>query len=152
MKKYRYVLFLGFFAVLAAGVVSGAERPVSVTASVDKDKVNIGDRVKLTVAVPQAAGFELEFPEAPQNLGDFSFIGSRPVKSRLGISSKTGRAYVMGIYSTGTHVIPPIEVKYRKPGDNEWQSAESPQVPIEVESLLTGEYSDIRDIKGPFFP
>ncbi|MFH1664725.1 MAG: hypothetical protein ABIA77_01100, partial [Candidatus Omnitrophota bacterium] len=47
---------------------------------------------------------------------------------------------------------PPIEVKYRKPGDNEWQSAESPQVPIEVESLLTGEYSDIRDIKGPFFP
>lgn len=115
-------------------------KPVDVIAEADKQEYNIGDRVKLTVAMQNAKGYEVSFPDKLKNFGDFSFIEAK--------SSPYEHEYVMGIYSTGTHVIPPIEVKYKKPADNEWQTISTAQIPIQVRSLLSKDDKDIKDLKS----
>lgn len=138
--------------MLLAGTLShGGEetgQKINVTAEVDKEQINIGDRIKLDVIVEDPSGLEFLFQEKPETLGDFSFIESHSFKRGWGKGSKVGREYVLGIYTTGTHVIPPVQLRYRLPGESEWQIAESPQVPIEVMSTLSGEETDIKDLKG----
>ncbi|MDD3089246.1 MAG: hypothetical protein PHT95_04795 [Candidatus Omnitrophica bacterium] len=120
-------------------------KPVEVTAKVDRDKVNIGDRIKLELAVKNADGYELWFQEKPDNFEDITLYSSIPIE---GSGKKDpGYEYVVGVYSTGVHVIPPIVVRYRS-GEGEWIIARSPQVPINVESLLTEDEDDIRGLKG----
>ncbi|RKY41702.1 MAG: hypothetical protein DRP85_05295 [Candidatus Makaraimicrobium thalassicum] len=164
MKKagfdIRYVTYLICVFLLfstTAGARSGAdekaEQALSITAALDRDKASIGDRIKLDVVAVNSAGFELSFPEVPDELGEFSFIESHPMRSGWGKvpwgqPPETGREYLVSIYDTGTYVIPPVRVKYRKPGESEWHVLESPQVPIEIVSVLTGEDTDIRDLKG----
>ncbi|MEE8575163.1 MAG: hypothetical protein V3T30_07105 [Thermodesulfobacteriota bacterium] len=125
-----------------------AEAPIDVTATVDKSEIHLGDRVELEVVADNVSGYEVSFPEVPERPGEFSFIESRPLKTKRGKTRAAGHAYVMSIYTTGTHVIYPIQVRYRKSGEDEWHVEESPQVPIEVKSLLTGEDTDIKDLKG----
>ncbi len=123
-------------------------KKLEIAAKVDKEKVNIGDRIRLELSARNAAGMEVWFPEKPEDLGDFSFLSSNPPKkSRHGDVDQT-YVYVLGVYTTGTHVIPPIQVKYRKMDGGEWSQAMSPQVPVEVETLLTADSADIRDLKG----
>jgi hypothetical protein len=88
------------------------------------------------------------FPEKAENLAEFSVLKSYPRKKERSGAGIKGQVYVLSIYTTGTHVIPPVEVRYRFIDQDEWQARLSPQVPIEVLSLLTGEDTDIKDLKG----
>ena len=126
------------------------EKPFEVEAEVKKDHVNIGDRIKLRLTARDYGKYDILFPEIPKDLGEFTFSGSNSIASRFPGQAGVGRAYVMSIYTTGTHVIPPIEVEYKQKGEAEWKIALSPQVPITIESLLTKESNDILDIKGIF--
>ncbi|MGD2279024.1 MAG: BatD family protein, partial [Candidatus Omnitrophota bacterium] len=119
---------------------NGDKSPIELSAEVDKDRVNIGDRVKLDISVKNASGKEVAFPESQKNLGEFTVLDS--------YSLEDGRVYVLSIYTTGTHVIPPVTVEYREKGEDQWHAKVSPQVPIEVLSVLTGDDKDIKDIKG----
>lgn len=146
--KETAILFLAILAVTFAFSVSfGADSTLEVTAEADKHQVNVGDRIKLDVTSRRIKGLDVSFPEKPEKLGEFSFLESKPIKRGLG-SRIIGKEYILSIYTTGTHVIPPVEVKYRKEDEDVWQTALSPQVPIEVTSILTGEETDIRDLKA----
>ena len=142
MKRQDLKIFLliTLVAILAISFGYSAVKKPEVTAKADKTQIHVGDRINLDVTCSGAKGLEVSFPEKPENLGEFSFIGSKPIKG--------GRAYVMSIYTTGTHVVPPVEVKYRPNDGTQWESAQSPQIPVEVTSLLTGEDVDIRDLKA----
>ncbi len=139
------LLFNGF---LTGASASGTENVLQITAAVEEKEFHIGDRIKLTLIAENTGGFEILFPDKPENPGDFSFIESYPVEARWPRKPVTGREYVLSIYDAGTHVIPPIPVGYRRAGETDWRTAESPQVPVEIKSLLTGEDKDIRDLKG----
>lgn len=134
---------------IAQGVALAGE--LKLTAEVDKKEYVIGDRVNVNVRAENTAGYDVNFPARPEVTGDFSSMGSLPLKPRRFGAQEKGITYVMGIYSTGTHVVPPLKVEYRKTGEAEWHTAETNQVPVEVKSLLTGEETDIRDIKGLAF-
>lgn len=156
MKKVSVISRMLAFVLLVqtAALLSYAdkevERSVSVTAEADKEKINIGDRIKLDIIAENVAGKEVMFPETfPKGgLGEFSLISSRPQKQKWGKPGRLAQEYIVSIYTTGTHVIPPIQVQYRRADAIEWKTAESPQVPIQVESLLTGGDKDIRDLKA----
>ena len=135
MKK-KLLIVLVFVVLILPVVVAGADA-VRVTAEVDKEDYVIGDRVNVTVRAENTKGMEVRFPEKPENLGDFSFIDSDPVpKKRFG-RKEEGVVYVLGIYSTGTHVVFPVQVKYKRPDEADWHTAQSPQIAVEVESLLS---------------
>jgi len=151
MRHKAYIICaLAALAVMPAGSVrsAGAEDAPRVTARVDKDSVSIGDRIKLDVSAEGTAGFDVIFPESPAHMEEFSLLGSKPVKRGWGKSAREGREYIMGIYSTGTHVVPPVQVQYRRTDGGAWKVVETPQIPVEVASVLTGEEKDIRDLKG----
>ncbi|MFH1411626.1 MAG: BatD family protein [Candidatus Omnitrophota bacterium] len=144
-----YVFFAALYlSVFVAGVPVRAEGSLKITVSTDRDTVNIGDNIELKIEAENVSGREVVFPDTPENLGDFVLRGSRSLSGSKQDGGRTGHVYILSVYDTGTHVIPPVTVKYRSPGNDEWQTRDSSQVPIEVESLLTEESSEIRDIKG----
>jgi hypothetical protein len=149
LKTASLILLIAIKCVFA-GAQGADDRTLAVTASVDKEKIEIGDRIRLKVVAENPPGFEVVFPDTLERLGDFSLINTTPVKRGFGKGREVGREYILGIYTTGTHVIPPVEVMFRGEGSKEWRVAESPQVPIEVMSVLAGDDKDIKDLKGIF--
>lgn len=152
MKKTIYIyIFLVLSAFLISAPLKADEKkatPFEITTETDKNEVYVGDRIKLTLKVKDAKGYDLLFPETPEKTGDFTFVESYPIKSKLKKAPDTGRVYILTIFDTGTHVIPPIEIGYKKIDGGSWETAESSQISIEVKSLLTGTDIDIKDIKG----
>ncbi|MEA3489223.1 MAG: hypothetical protein U9R44_02625 [Candidatus Omnitrophota bacterium] len=149
LLKIFFVIFLFLTTISPATGFGDSERgPFDITAKVDRNRINVGDRIKLGIIAEETGGLEVYFPETPEDLGEFTLVGSSPVEKGRGKGRKVGREYIMSIYTTGTHVIPPVKVSYRQHGETQWQVVDSPQVPIDVVSLLTGEDKDIKDIKG----
>ena len=141
MKRFFIALI---FLILC--VAFGIAQPV-INARVDKSDIHIGDRIELTLTVEGKD--EVMFPEKPEDMGVFSLASSRPVKEGLIKPRTIGRVYVLSVYTTGAQEIPPVEVMYRgRNTEGEWQTTKSPPVKIEVKSLLTGDDTDIKDIKG----
>lgn len=150
MNRNGFIIF--FIFLLFAGLVSAqennAEFPFEVTASADKEEVNVGDIINVEALTEEVEGFEVMFPEEPRHMGYFTFISSEPIEKGWGPSKQVGRAYVMSIYTTGAHAIPPITVEFRDENTGVVGEVMSPQVPIKVRSLLSAEDKDIKDIKG----
>jgi len=148
-KYIRGIIVLVFFMTGALWAAVGNAEPDNFTIEtvVDKTQVSVGDRIKLELFTENVGKYEVLFPEEPEQLGDFSFVESKQLKKKWYGVGRAGYEYVLTAFDTGIHVIPPITVKYRKPGEIDWQIAESEQIPIDVKSLLTKESTDIRDIK-----
>jgi len=152
MRNKAILLFLTFFYAgcfflpeVSADEPSGEPRFYT---EVDKEKVEFGGRVRLEIVTDASKDFEFIFPDPASGMGEFSAIGSYDIKPGFGRKHGPGRGYIVGIYSTGTHVIPSLKIEYRRKGSDTWQTVYSHQVPIEVQSLLKSGDNDIKDIKG----
>ncbi|KJJ85732.1 conserved hypothetical protein, membrane [Candidatus Omnitrophus magneticus] len=145
----RILTIFGLFLTILNTLTFAAEKEkITITATPDKEEVFIGDRINVSVKTNLKKNLQLSFPEKISETGDFSFIEAQPIKTKFGKNEK-GIVYILGIYSTGTHVIPPIKVEYRYSDKDTWQTIETRQIPINVKSILKGGETDIRDIKGP---
>ena len=106
MSKKAYILAIlfvsVFFSVCLAG--EGDDVPLLIT-EVNTETVEFGGRVNVEVFSDDAEGFDVIFPEVPEYLGDFSFIRSYPIKSGSVKGRGSGQGYILGVYSTGTHII-----------------------------------------------
>lgn len=144
------VLLIGT-GVRAADPTPNAAAPVTVHASVDRDRITIGDPIRYTVSVAAAADTEILIPVFSGSLGDFtvSDFGELPTRSENG-RTITSRWYTLTIFSPGDHLVPAPKVQYRTPGEG-LREAEGNEVLVGVTSLLGTEKnpSDIRDIKPP---
>ena len=129
--------------------------PLEVSASVDKDKVTIGDKITYTLTVKADKDIEIKFPEFAENLGGFAIkdFGS---SEKSWFKTKTYRQwYVLDTYVSGKYSIPEATIKYRKKGQEEYQEVSTDEITIEVESILESaeDKRDIREIAGPIgFP
>jgi hypothetical protein len=125
--------------------------PVTVKATVDRDSVTIGDRIKYTIEVKAEKGFEIKFPEFGENLARFTIKDFGSSKSGLFGKKTYSQWYILDTFETGSFTIPIAIVQFRKKGEEEWRGIATNQVKIEVVSLLDEdlEKADIRDIKGP---
>ncbi len=148
-KIFFHILILAALLVTSVGAVD--DKPFRVIATVDKTEISVGDLVKLTVMAENVSGYDVLFPDTPEQLGDFTFIGARPIEKGWPKAEVIGYEYVLSTYDTGTRVIPPVQVSYRESDSGDWQIAESAQVPIEIKSLLTAGDEvdvDIKDLKA----
>ena len=131
-----------------AGLCHADDGQPDIKAEVKNEKIHIGDSIKLDVTVPASGPVEYILPEKPDNTGEFTFFSSRDIREGMGRTARRGREYIMGIYTTGPHVIPPVTVMYREKGREGWLTADSNQVPVVIDSVLTGNDEDIKDLKG----
>jgi len=125
--------------------------PLKVSASVDKDKITIGDKITYTLNVKADKDIEIKFPEFAENLGGFAIkdFGS---SEKSWFKTKTYRQwYVLDTYVSGKYSIPEATIEYRKKGQEEWQEVSTDEITVEVESILESaeDKRDIREIAGP---
>ena len=123
----------------------------SVSVSVDRTEVTIGDPIRYTISVTAAAGVEVEIPLLGEQLGDFTVLdfGELPPRTENG-RVVTGRWFRLTTFETGQHLLPGPTIRYRQPG-GERERIDGEDVSIAVLSLLAeaGQNPTLQDIKPP---
>ena len=125
---------------------------VEAIASVDKDEVTIGDKIKFVIRVKYKGNITLQFPEVGEQIGVFTIketgIAKSPKRGKDGYSVVV-RNYVLNSYEIGRQTVPSLKIKYKgSHGDGEVATSE---VIIDIKGVLKeGEISgDIKDILPP---
>ncbi|MCR4319248.1 MAG: hypothetical protein NUV74_02795 [Candidatus Brocadiaceae bacterium] len=125
---------------------------VEAIASVDKDEVTIGDKIKFVILVKYKGDITLQFPEVGEQIGVFTIketgIAESPKREKDGYSVAE-RNYVLNSYEIGRQMIPSLKIKYKSiQGDGDVATNE---VIIDIKGVIKeGELSgDIKDIHPP---
>ena len=123
----------------------------SVSVSVDRTEVTIGDPIRYTISVTAAAGVEVEIPLLGEQVGDFTVLdfGELPPRTENG-QVVTGRWFRLTTFETGQHLLPGPTIRYRHQA-GERERIDGNDVSITVISLLAeaGQNPELRDIKPP---
>lgn len=124
---------------------------IEVTAGVDKSVITIGDRITYSLKIERDKNLRIEQPGPAANLGMFEIKDYKihdPVEENGNIVEQYD--YVISVFDTGKFVIPPFPVAFF-PSDtsHKYQIIQSEPIDITVESLLSAEDNDIKDIKPP---
>lgn len=122
----------------------------SVSVSVDRTEVTVGDPIRYTISVTAAADIEVEIPLLGEQVGDFTVLdfGQLPPRTENG-RVVTGRWFRLTTFETGQHLLPGPTIRYRHRGERE--RIDGNDVSITVLSLLAeaGQNPELRDIKPP---
>ena len=122
----------------------------SVSVSVDRTEVTVGDPIRYTISVTAAADTEVEIPLLGEQVGDFTVLdfGQLPPRTENG-QVVTGRWFRLTTFETGQHLLPGPTIRYRHHGQRE--RIDGNDVLITVLSLLAeaGQNPELRDIKPP---
>ena len=145
MKKCLFLFSVVFLLVILPGVSmpSWAADGAYLSASFDKNKITIGDKVKLIIRFDCSKGTKIVSFEPKENLKDFE------IKNYKISNEGKKHEYTIVIFSTGTYQIQPFKIKFATADGKEAES-QSNILELEVASLLDKESaSDIKDIKPP---
>ncbi len=89
---------------------------IEAIASVDKDEVTIGDKIKLAIRVKYKDDITIQFPEVGKQIGVFAIketgFAETPKREKDGYSV-VERDYVLSSYEIGRHTIPSLKIKYK---------------------------------------
>lgn len=135
----------------APSVEGEAEGRVQVRAGVDRATATLGDRVTYTLEVHRPADLEVAVPEPGAELGGLR-VEERSVEPPRGAGSGgrvvERRGYTLVADRVGSYVIPPLAIRWDQGAAA--GVAETPEVFVEVVSVLPADESelvDIRDVK-----
>jgi len=147
LKTNSIFLFLIFFVSL----VFGNNDLISVNATIDKNKITIGDKINFSLKIESDKDIEL----LPVDLSPY--FKAFEIKDHAVIGPKKGwkkitteYRLVLTTFTTGTYIIPEISIKYKDKNGIE-KEITSKKIYINVESVQPSplDKDDIRDIKPP---
>ena len=90
---------------------------VEAIASVDKDEVTIGDKIKFLIRVKYKGDITLQFPEVGEQIGVFAIketVLAKTSKREKDGYSVVERNYLLNSYEIGRHAIPSFENKVQE--------------------------------------
>ena len=125
---------------------------IEAIASVDKDEVTIGDKIKLVIRVKYMDDITIQFPEVDGQIGVFAIkktgFAETPKREKDGYSV-VERNYLLNSYEIGRHTIPSLKIKYK--GSHGEGEVAANEVIIDIQGVIKeGEMSgDIKDILPP---
>ena len=134
----------------AVPVPQEEEDAFSIAASVDRDRITVGDPFLYRITVKSPGSAAIEWPESgrpPEGFDLVSFEHEGPLSGPGGANVDSLR-YELTLYRTGEHSIPPFSLKCILPDGTEL-TAVSDAIPVTVVSVIDDEAEDIRDLKGP---
>ncbi|MCF6147855.1 MAG: protein BatD [Candidatus Kuenenia sp.] len=160
--RYRTLILLLAICTLLFGASSLAANAsenvddaatVEVTASVDKNDVTIGDKIKLVIQVKWQGNVNIKIPDLGDSIGEFSVKNAGETKEIA--KEKDGsriveRSYILSSYRTGLQTIPSMKIGYKEDGSREGVAV-TDEIEINIKGILTEgeEAADIRDIAPP---
>ena len=141
---------LVLISVIAFGSAASADGPVTVSSTIDREVITIGDPVVLAVTVDLAPGWTVADPGVPRALGEFEILETEPAQqTRLnGGATRFVFRYRMSAYRVGEQELPPIEVSYAGPNGATGTATTSGHV-VRVQSVILPEENaaDIKPLK-----
>ena len=121
-----------------------------VNANVDKAKVTIGDKInyKITVGFPEE--IEVLPPEIKDELGGLA-VEDFGIEESMNEEGEITREIwcVLETFNVGSYIIPAFDIKYKTTPEAEEAVVKTPEVFIEVVTILDENASDVRGIKPP---
>ncbi len=148
-KTYISTVLLLILSVLFSGDVR-SQNKISISSSVDKRTIKIGDIIQYRVKVIHNENIEVNLPGTGANLGGFEIRDYEELEPRKEDTDIISEAeYSISTFTTGKFVIPPLKVQYKEPGDTVYKRLSARKIEINVESMKPSEEGDIRDIKDP---
>jgi hypothetical protein len=138
---------LALVLLVAFGGSASADGPVTVSSTVDRDVITIGDPVVLAVTVDLAPGWTVADPGVPRALGEFEVLETEPAQqTRLnGGASRFVFRYRLSAYRVGEQELPPVEVSFAGP-DGATGTASTGGHIVRVQSVILPE-ENAQDIK-----
>lgn len=137
--------------LLASADLASGQGEISLSASVDKAVITIGDLITYTVTVNRENGVEVKLPTLGQNLGGFEIRDYKVIPS----TEKDGRVidrvdYTISTFEVGEFQIPPVDIAYTVPPDTVQKVLRTESINITVESVKPSEEGDVQDIRPPW--
>jgi hypothetical protein len=140
--------FMMFFLALSFAGKLGAE--VSVSASVDKAKIRIGDVVTYVVTIAHDDSVKVLTPGQGANLGGFEIRSYREIKPKKEAGHRIESVeYQISTFTVGEFEIPAYPIIYFSQADTAKRLLATNPIKIVVESMKPSESGDIRDVKPP---
>lgn len=150
-NKRKFLLINIFFVQILLIIAVAQTSLIEVTSDVDKSIITIGDRITYTLKIKRDKNLRIEQPGPAANLGMFEIKDYEihdPVEDKEIIVEQFD--YVISVFDTGKFVIPPFPVAFfSSDTSQEYQIIKSEPIEITVESLLSAENNEIKDIKPP---
>lgn len=137
--------------VFLAALPASAADPVTVSSSLDRELVAVGDRMTLTLEVTRAPGVLIQLPAFVDRGPDVEVISSEPPRHETlpdGSVHSTFR-YQIAAFRVGDLVLSPLAVRYTGTDGSE-QVALTEPIPFRIRSVIppSENPSDIRDLKA----
>lgn len=146
-----FLQFIVLFLLTTVPLLSQSNSLIRVQAEVDKSIITIGDRLTYTLTIDHQEGIRIEQPGPGANLGQFEIKDYQihdPTKKNGNIIQKF--EYEISVFDTGRFVIPPFPVAFfESDTSRNFQIIQSEPIEIFVESVLTADNRELRDIKPP---
>ena len=131
--------------------VSTAQGKISLSASVDRATITIGDLITYTVTVIHDKDVRVFMPSLGENLGGFEirdYTDHEPREEDGKIIKQVD--YIISTFDVGDFEIPPVEIGYMILPDSTRETLKTESIKIVVESVKPSEDGDIREIKPPW--
>ena len=143
-------LLLSLALLFALSATASADGPVTVSSTVDRDTITVGDPVVLAVTVEVATGWTVVDPGVPRALGEFEILETEPAQqTRLnGGGSRLVFRYRVSAYRVGEQALPPIEVSFTGPsGDKGTVTTRGHAIRVQSVILPDENAADIKPLK-----
>lgn len=141
---------LSLVLLVALSGTAAADGHVTVSSTVDRDAITVGDPVVLTVTVELAPGWTVADPGVPRALGEFEILETDPVQqARLNNGgTRLVFRYRVSAYRVGERPTPPIEVSYTGPNGEKGTASTGGHL-VRVQSVILPEENaaDIKPLK-----
>jgi len=145
----NYLKILTMFFILSLSSVFFAQGETSISSTVDKNEITIGDRINYTVTIRRPKSSTIITPPVASNLGMFEiqdFDMSETVDEADGSVSENIN-YRISTFTAGDYVIPPTGILVQHE-DGHSDTLITQPITIKVLSLLEGKDPDELDIRG----
>jgi len=141
---------LAFVLFIFLSTANAQEPPISLSSSVDKSRITIGDLITYSIMVSHEPDIQVMMPGLGANLGGFEIRDYNVLDPQKKDSRTISRwEYSISTFLTGEYEIPPLSIQYVVPGDTIPKILTTEKIKIVVESVKPSEAGDIRDIKPP---
>ncbi|MCP4253136.1 MAG: protein BatD [Candidatus Scalindua sp.] len=127
-----------------------ANKSVSVSAGVDKARATIGEEINYKITVDFPENVEVFFPETQDKIGGLT-VKDFAVSDIKGDEGRITRelSYVLETYKASSYIIPAFDIKYKEKLKPETEVSKTPEIFVEVVTVLDADASDVRGIKPP---
>ncbi|MEW6535121.1 MAG: hypothetical protein AB1454_05820 [Candidatus Auribacterota bacterium] len=125
---------------------------ITVTTSLSKGLITIGDPIVYRIEVRSAENINIEFPDFGDEVGGLIITDYKqegPIKDKK--QTVWRREYTLDVFLTGTYSIPPAKIAYKLDQGDAKQLLTAPLF-VTVESIITDDNAALKEIKPPIIP